>query len=410
MPTRWPLLSRRTCGKGVDTEAVDFSTAGIRAVRGKQTVAIVSPHYAPRVGGLESYVRRVALGVLETGNWRPIIITTNDARHTRIEYRDGIPVVRLGTTMRLSNTPIGPLWPLLVRRTLRKYDVSVVNAHSPVPFLADVAAWVAGSRPIVFTYHAGSMVKNEGRWDSIIQAYERFVLPRTFRRASVLVAVSRASLAYGHVNSETISPGVDIDRFVPPTTVRESKPVILFVGRLDITSAWKGVDVLLKAFSTLRASGCVAGVRLRVVGDGDGRSALIELAENLGIAPDVDFLGALEGDRLIEEYQSASVTVLPSLTNAESFGMTLIESMACGTPVVGSAIGGIPYVIEDDVTGLLVPPGDVCALAAACQRLLEDRELNARLGEAGRRHVVSSFSWKERIDRYIELFETLSQS
>ena len=93
-------------------------------------------------------------------------------------------------------------------------------------------------------------------------------------------------------------------------------------------------------------------------------------------------------------YQEASVVVLPSLTEAESFGMTLVEAMACGRPVVGSRVGGIPGVVRDGVDGLLVPPGDAPALAEALRRLLTDEELGATMGAEGRRAAESTWDWR----------------
>jgi glycosyltransferase involved in cell wall biosynthesis len=120
----------------------------------------------------------------------------------------------------------------------------------------------------------------------------------------------------------------------------------------------------------------------------------------------VDFSGELTGERLADAYRHAAVAVLPSLRDTESFGMVLV-AMACGTPVVGSEVGGIPHVVVPDVTGLLVPPGDPDALAAACGRVLDDGDLADRLGAAGRRRAVECYAWPALTDRYLELFRSL---
>ncbi|MFF5939048.1 glycosyltransferase, partial [Streptomyces sp. NPDC012508] len=105
--------------------------------------------------------------------------------------------------------------------------------------------------------------------------------------------------------------------------------------------------------------------------------------------------------------RNAAVLVLPSLTAAESFGMVLVEAMACATPVVGSDAGGIPYVIADKITGLIVPHGNPKALATACERVLRDGELADRLGAAGRQRAVERYAWPALTDRYLDLFRTL---
>nr|WP_272922724.1 glycosyltransferase [Streptomyces sp. SID2999] len=202
-----------------------------------------------------------------------------------------------------------------------------------------------------------------------------------------------------------ITPGVDTDRFTPGAPASQRSRTVVYVGRMDRSSAWKGVDVLVRAFARLAAD--VPEARLRLVGDGDALPGLRALAAELGVAERLETPGALSGDALTDAVRTAAVLALPSLTEAESFGMALVEGMACATPVVGSAVGGIPHVIADSETGLLVPPGDPEALAVACTKLLTDGELADRLGAAGRRTAEERYAWPHLTDRYLELFRTL---
>ena len=109
--------------------------------------------------------------------------------------------------------------------------------------------------------------------------------------------------------------------------------------------------------SLVRLRELVPGVRLEIVGDGDDVAHLQARPPSSGSADLVDWQGAVDHAGCPQHYRRAGVTVLPSLTEAESFGMTLVEAMASGCPVVGSDVGGIPFVIRDGVDGLLVPPG-----------------------------------------------------
>jgi glycosyltransferase involved in cell wall biosynthesis len=369
------------------------------------TVAVVTAYYPPRVGGVERYAERVAHELRDNDDFRPVVITSATAGRTEAEVRDGVDVVRLPRWFSISNTPVNPFWLITVRQLLRRYEVDVVNTHAPVPFLPDVAVVAAGGRPIVHTYHAGSMVKHVGRVDGIIRAYEKTILPRVFRRADALVASSPASLAHAVPGSRIITPGVDTDVFTPAGRPRGS--TLLYVGRLDRTSAWKGVDVLLDAFALVAADHPDA--RLRIVGSGDALDDHQEHARALGIAHRVEFAGLLAGGDLVRAYQEARLLVLPSRTESESFGMTLIEAMACGRPVVGSAVGGIPSVVEDGRTGVLVPPGDAAALAGACKRLLADDDLCAELGSNGRRRAEATYAWPALVATYLDLFRSLSR-
>ncbi len=365
-------------------------------------VALVTPRFPPDVGGLEGYVGWVAEALQKTGDYDVTVITTGEGMRTRHETYKGIPVIRLGTWLTLSNTPVNPLWWWQVRRLLTRLEIDVVNAHAPVPGLADIAA-LRSPVPVVLTYHSGSLVKGDHPVDGLLRAYERHVLPRVFDRCTELVAVSPVSTAHATGRSRLIPPGVDTSLFTPPQTNEGRERRVLYVGRVERTSRWKGLHVLVDSLVRLRE--LVPDVRLDIVGDGDDVTALQEQAERLGVAGIINWHGKVDHDELPAYYQLAGVTVLPSLTESESFGMTLVEAMASGCPVVGSAVGGIPFVIRDQVDGVLVPPGDPTALADALAGVLNDPARAAALGAAGREAAVARWDWTRQEDRTIRVLD-----
>jgi rhamnosyl/mannosyltransferase len=182
-------------------------------------------------------------------------------------------------------------------------------------------------------------------------------------------------------------------------------PTVLYVGRIERASAAKGIRHLLEAFALVRAE--LPQARLVLVGGGDAVEDHRRFAATLGILDGVEFRGTLSLEALFEAYQAASVVVLPSTTDSESFGMVLIEAMACGKPVIGSDVGGIPFVIDDGRDGYLVPPGNATALAGACLEILRAPDLAAALGEQGYRKVKDRFRWPTQIDKYRAIFETM---
>ncbi|MFF9011756.1 glycosyltransferase family 4 protein [Streptomyces sp. NPDC014870] len=374
--------------------------------RRARTVAVVAPNFPPRRGGVEHYAHRVAQAVAADPGMRAAVITASTTGwRTSVGVEDGVPVVRLGTWVRHLNTPVNPLWPFQLRRWLRRLHVDVVHAHAPAPGLGDLAVAVSGRRPAVMTYHAGSMLQGHKDVDLLVRAYERYALPRVFARADALVASSPVSLAFSRPGALEITPGVDVELFTPGPKASTRPPTIVFVGRLDRASPWKGVDVLLHAFAALAPE--IPDARLRLVGGGDAAADHAALAQHLGITDRVEFTGSLTGTPLVDAMRNAALLVLPSLTAAESFGMVLVEAMACATPVVGSDAGGIPYVITDNVTGLIVPHGNPQALATACTRVLNDGDLADRLGTAGRQRAEERYAWPTLTDRYLDLFRSL---
>ncbi|MDQ1050192.1 glycosyltransferase family 4 protein [Streptomyces sp. V4I2] len=373
-----------------------------------RTVAVVAPNYPPRIGGVENYAARIARAVADDPALRAVVITANTTGwRTSVRVEGDVPVIRLGTWARLSNTPLSPLWPLQVRRWLRRLKVDIVNAHGPVPGLGDLAVFSSGRRPTVMTYHSGSMIKGRSGVDRLLGWYERHILPRVFARASALVAEAPVSLASRYPGAIQITPGVDLERFTPGPPASTRPRTILYVGRMERGSSWKGIDVLLRAFAVLSD---LPDARLRLVGDGDALPDHIALAKQLGITDRVEFTGALTGDALVAAVQSAAMIALASRTEAECHPLALIEAMACGTPIVGSDVGGIPYIVTPGINGLLVPPDDPAALAAACRRLLQDGDLADRMGTAGRQRAVERYAWPALTDRYLQLLRTLPRT
>jgi glycosyltransferase involved in cell wall biosynthesis len=196
--------------------------------------------------------------------------------------------------------------------------------------------------------------------------------------------------------------GVDTDRFVPGLTAtdRASAPAplrILTVGRLV---AKKGFPVLLEALADLRQAG--VDFECRVVGGGALGAELSERAGALGVATQVSFLGALVQDEILAHYQWADVYVQASVItpdgDRDGIPNSVMEAMASGIAVVASAVAGIPEVIHDATTGLLVAPGDAAALAAALRTLALDPPSRGSLGFNARRYAVEQLSRRACIE------------
>jgi len=235
-------------------------------------------------------------------------------------------------------------------------------------------------------------------------------LPRYFSARRYLQAargLRRLLVASNHMRDELLHNGFPEAQVVrvplpglrgegrPPQSVPAlpERPGVLFVGRLV---EQKGPELLLAALAQVGVP-CEA----RFVGEGPLRPLLEEKARGLGVR--ATFSGWLEGEALLRAYAEASVVAVPSVWN-EPFGLVGLEAMASGKPVVAFARGGIPDWLEHEVTGLLVPPKDVSALAAALRRLLQDRPLARRLGEAGRRRAHERFSMTQHIQRLLDIY------
>ncbi|MGB6597796.1 MAG: glycosyltransferase [Candidatus Acidiferrum sp.] len=224
---------------------------------------------------------------------------------------------------------------------------------------------------------------------------------QALRRANVVLAPSKDTanhVAEQQVRRERIHVlpwALDPEFETIPVNVSQRKlpegypegRVILTVGRWLATERYKGMDTLITALPRLLTRW--PELQLLAVGDGDDRAWLQDLAEKNGVNRHVHFLSRVTNEELIACYAACEMFALPS--RGEGFGLVYLEAMACGKPVIGGAHGGAPEVIEDGVTGYLVPYGDAPQLATSIETLLSDPAMAQRMGARGRQRVDREF-------------------
>jgi glycosyltransferase involved in cell wall biosynthesis len=315
---------------------------------------------------------------------------------------DGVLVRVIRPRFWLGNAPVDPALGAALRGIVAKTRPDVILAHTPVPFAAEVAGRVARQAriPFVVTYHAGRLRGSAPMLDAMAALHRATFESRMLRSAAGLIAVSpfvrERALGRFRDRVSIVPPGVDATMFSPNGA--PDGRTILFVGPLSKAYRWKGIDVLWDAFDRVRRDRPDA--QLVLVGEGDRVDEFSKRASATGGA--VRLAGRLSDKELASAYRACSVLVLPSTTEAESFGMVLAEANACGRPVVGSRIGGIPSFVRDGENGLLVPPGNVEALAAAIRRILDEPAISRRMGRQGRERVVKDHDW-DQLSRQTEV-------
>jgi glycosyltransferase involved in cell wall biosynthesis len=189
----------------------------------------------------------------------------------------------------------------------------------------------------------------------------------------------------------------------PPPGFPRTGRVILTVGRWDPAERYKGADTLISALP--RVLKTAPDASLVLVGDGDDRPRLEHLARNLGVSEQTYFLHGLTPDQLFACYANCDVFALPS--RGEGFGIVFLEAMACAKPTIGGAHGGIPDIVEDGVTGLLVPHGDAERLAQAIESLLNNPSRARDMGARGRERVQREFTFGEFQSRLMQIMDAV---
>ena len=290
-----------------------------------------------------------------------------------------------------------------LRELVGRTNADVVHAHG---FKADIYAYFAlkGSGvPLVSTCHNWI---DDTRIVSLYGKVDRFIL----RRYSAVIAVSDAvkdKLLQAGVKQEKIriiNNGINLRPFRNASpSLRESAggkdvPVVGFVGRL---SSEKGCDIFLYAASRVVAD--VPEAKFVVVGDGPERDRLESLIDELGIRQSVVLAG--RRDEMSSVYASFDVMVLSS--HREGLPIAMLEGMASGVPLVATAVGDVPRVIQEGESGFLVPAGDVDLLAMRVVGLLQKPSEARRLGDAARRRVEHEFSAERMAADYLDVYRQI---
>lgn len=281
-------------------------------------------------------------------------------------------------------------------REVRRQEAAVVNPHWIVPAGAIARAVRAVTKvPYVVTVHgadAYTLRGRAGRW------LKRRVLGRA---AAVLPVSGDIARALGLGDAPVLRMGVDCAAIRAAVGVRRPQQGrLVYVGRL---ADKKGVDVLVEALARLD------GAHLDVIGDGPDRAALEAQARRLGVEDRVRFLGKLPRADVLSALATAHLVVIPSRVGAggdmDGTPVVLCEAMAAGVPVVASDLGGLGECIDDGVDGLLVPPGDVDALAAVLSQALTGAVDLAALGEAAADTAQRTLDIAEVGAAYAEVFD-----
>lgn len=369
-------------------------------------IAHVTATFPPYRGGTGNVCLHNARELARRGHQVTVLTAAVPGAPT-YEKRDGFTVRRLRPLLRVGNAP---LLPGLVG-ALRGFDV--VHLHYPF-FGGEITALAAfaAHTPLVVTYHQDVLLSGPmgALATGLRQTAGRVALRSAARVLFTSEDYGRAShmrplLLGREAQIGELPNGVDVSVFRPGPGdsvrarhgITPAERIALLVAGLDRAHYFKGVGNFITALAGLPQQ-----LRAVIVGDGDLRADYEAAAARLGLERRVTFAGRVADAELPDYYRAADVAVLPSTTMGEAFGLVLVESLACGTPVIASDLPGVRTVVAHGSDGLLVPPGDASALAAALAELLGDEPRRRAMGVRGREKVVAHYAWEaigERLER-----------
>src|SRR4051794_5358425 len=362
-------------------------------------IAVVTEYYYPHLGGVCEHVHFFAREARRRGHHVDVItshIPGAQPQPNVIRLGRSQPVYCNGSQARIT---IGLGLRRDLRRVLARGQYDVVHVHSPLTPVLPLLAIEEADCPVVGTFHT--------YFDrSVGYTLGRRYFQRRLDMLSAAIAVSRSTTValerYFDADWKIIPNGIDTDVFhpsaPPPPGMTRDVPTILFLGRFDPRN---GLTTLIESFRKVKGRGNRGReARLVVVGDGPLREHYYKQANG---DKDIVFVGAvLEGRP--SYYAHSSVYACP--TTKASFGITLLESMACETPVVCSDILGFRDVVADGREALMVPCDDRDAIADALVRVLDDPTLAGRLGATGRANAID-YSWSNVTSQVLDVYQSI---
>lgn len=406
----------------------------------KQRIALISVHGDPAIeigkeeaGGQNVYVRQVGEALAKRGLEVDMFTRkANKQDATVVEHSPNCRTIRLtaGPEEFVPRDNLYGYLPAFVEEFL-KFQSSAGVEYSVVHTNYWLSSWVGMElkkvQPIkqVHTYHSLGAVKYKSIATIPMIATTRLAVEKTLlETADRVVATSpqekkhMRELVSAKGNIDIIPCGTDIRRFgsISKQQARQKlgigsdTKVVLYVGRFDPR---KGIETAVRAVGQSQLRGN-ADIKLIIGGgsrpgqsDGKERERIEGIVGELGLSDVTVFPGRLGPSDLPVYYAAADVCVVPS--HYEPFGLVTIEAMACGTPVVGSDVGGLQFTVVPEETGLLCPPKDVAAFAGAIDRILANPEWGMQMGQAARKRVESKFSWDGVAAQLSDLYTQLLQ-
>ncbi len=348
-------------------------------------VLLVTSEFPPDIGGIGSHVAELARGLAGEGQHVTVVHPRSFTSTAPSPAGAGFAVQR---PRLLKGEPFYQV--MLHRRLAREISrnpVDIIHVHGVRP----LGATRGLSAPTIFTNHSSGFLAR-------LNASPR----RKRKTADLLKHVSsligpsdelvEAARAFGYRGPATmIANGVDPDRFRPGASAARARlgigadeTLILLARRLVEKN---GVTWFARALAPMRH----LAFRVIVAGDGAEREPMRAILAEGGLQDRVLFLGAVANSEMPDIYRAADLSVLPSL--AEATSIAGLEAMASGLPLVGTNVGGIPAIVDDGITGLLVPPKDPGAMADALTRLVASPDIRHRMGMAARQRVEQEFAW-----------------
>lgn len=364
----------------------------------------LSKYYHPFRGGIEKVIKELSEASIALGHEVTVICSSQDySRHE--ETINGVHVIRWPRLFSLFSQPVTPTVFTELKNFVDNYDV--IQLHTPNPLMEFALLKLELKKPLIVTYHCEVLRKTP------LNGFYEKVAQDVLKRAETVVVATQEHVKYSKFLNAVSEKCVTIPFGIQERWSRRSLEMndrlkdikskypryFLFIGRMV---TYKGVNILLEAMKSVDA-------QLLLIGKGPRLKQWKNLKEDFKLENRVTFLDQVEADLDFAAYiYGADALVLPSINEAEAFGLVLLEAMSCGKPVITTDLkSGVRFVNQSGVTGLSVPPGDARALAQAMNTMHTNNDLRIQMGENARKHFEAHFTLDQFVNSYMRLYQDL---
>lgn len=288
----------------------------------------------------------------------------------------------------------------ILKKIIKQFEPDILHAHYATSY--GLVGALTDFHPFVISCWGSDVMKFPNK-----NFVAKSILKYNFKKADLLCATSYTIQDYINVVVKipvsVIPFGINIEEFKPKKVESLFNANDFVLGSIKPLESLYNIDVLINAFAKLIPTH--DNLKLLIIGEGAELNALKELCQNLGIFEKVIFTGRIPFKEISNYYNM--IDVLVNISEYESFGVSVVEAMACGTPVVVTNVGGLKEVVRDDSVGLKVKAGDVDDTANAIERLINDKALYEQIAINARKHVIERYNWDDNLKQMINEYSKL---
>lgn len=286
-----------------------------------------------------------------------------------------------------------------LKQVIKEFKPNIVHAHYASSY--GLLGALSGFHPFILSVW-GSDVFDFPNISFLHKAVIKYNLAKADKILSTSKVMATETNKYTDKEVVVTPFGIELDKFKPLEVNSLFDKNDIVIGTVKTLEEKYGIEYLIKAFAIVKDKHKYLPLKLLIVGDGSLSMVLKNLTYDLSIEKDTIFTGKIAHE-LVPVYDNM-LSVSVSVSNSESFGVAVIEASACGKPVVVSDVGGLPEVVKDGITGIVVPPRNPQKTAEAIEKLVLDDSMRKQMGAAGREHVAKFYDWNKNVEQMVDIY------